>query len=156
MPDLFPPTVGVFTRNHKLYIEEAVAKKDIVLRSNKRWTSVEEHLQKGEICIVYLAVVDDGPIVQYKACLEEVLLNPIRGQRATDDLLKLTHSGIDEDVLLKMDGKPVLTLYRLTDCEKITPFPMTELIKIKGGEPISAEYGYGYTLVKPRSEDTPG
>jgi hypothetical protein len=67
-------------------------------------------------------------------------------------LLERILESTKDEGLWEIDGKPTLqTLYAITACRKLArPFPMTSLLKVSDGKPISADYGYSYTIVRPR------
>ena len=100
---------------------------------------------------IYFAVVDSGPDVQYSAKLQRVIIDPQRGQPETEQLLALSTSTTCDEGLWENTGKPAGTLYAINHLERVPqPFPMTELIKVSNDQPISADYGYSYTLVYAR------
>ena len=151
---LFPPTVGVFIRNYTHYLEEAVRKSEIVFRSSKRWIGVYDQLVKrDQVCVVYYATVGGGQVIEYKSSLEKVLLDPKAGTLETEEWLALTPQRTQENKEeLWEDGMPVRTLYRISECVKIEPFPMSDLIKMNGGTPLSADYDRGSpVLVYPQT-----
>jgi len=44
---------------------------------------------------------------------------------------------------------PVSTLYEIRACRLLKqPFPLTKLVKLSDGKPISADYGYSYAIVR--------
>ena len=149
---MFLPTVGIFTRNHCKYLKEAARKPETVFRSSDRWVGANEYLNiKKELCVVYFAVIEGEGMIEYQATLSDIQLDPRRGDPETERLLALTSSLTQEtnEQLWEEDKRPVQTLYSITDCVRVEPFPMTDLIKLKGGLPISPTYNYGYVLVKP-------
>jgi hypothetical protein len=149
--------LAVFTRNHKGHLDEALrvstAEPDrlIPFRGVSRWSSASHALQQHSPIEIYFAVVDSGSLVRYAAKLQRVIVDPQRGQPETEQLLDLSTSTTREEGLWENTDKPAKTLYAINQLERVPqPFPMTELIKISDDQPISAEYGYSYSLVYAR------
>lgn len=160
--------VGVFLRLSQQYIDEALnkaaVKEEIVFCAEETWNQAQKDLIESKTCVLYIAVIDKGPEVQYQACLKEVLLNPELGQPKTDQLLKLAPSEIQERIqekgMLDEKGKHIVTLYCLSNCEKITPIRMTELVK-RGCDPsklasyIKPKFTSSYVPVEAYNEQHP-
>jgi hypothetical protein len=149
--------LAVFTRNYKDHLGEAFrvssAEPDrlIPFRGVLRWSSAAQALQQHCPIDIYFAIVDSGPDVQYSAKLQRVIIDPQRGQPETEQLLALSTSTTCNEGLWETTGKPAGTLYAINHLERVPQsFPMTELIKISNDQPISADYGYSYTLVYAR------
>lgn len=155
--------LGVFTRNHGRYMEEAfeISRHDpsrlVTFRARTEWASALSALDGGRPVIAYIAVVDQGPSIRYIARLGRVILKPRIGQPETDHLLDLcAPSASKEKEGLWNDGsKSVQTLYAISHVgEAAEPFPMTALHKVSDDQPISPDYGYSYTVVHARLQDT--
>jgi hypothetical protein len=76
----------------------------------------------------------------------DVLLNPVPGtaeaEKWLDDALPSTASE-------GLWDPPVKTLYAMRACRMLKqPFPITKLVKLSDGKPISADYGYSYSIVR--------
>jgi hypothetical protein len=148
--------LAVFTRNHERHLDEAFrvssAEPDrlIPFRGVSRWSSAAQAIQHRPIDI-YFAVVDAGPLVQYAAKLQRVIVDPQRGQPETEQLLDLSTSTTRDEGIWETTGKPAGTLYAINHLERVPqPFSMTELTKVSDDQPISPDYGYSYTLVYAR------
>jgi hypothetical protein len=149
--------LAVFTRNHQRHLDEALRVSSgepdrlIPFRGVSRWSSAAQALQKHCPIDIYFAVVDSGSLVRYAAKLQRVIVDPQRGQAETEQLLNLSTSTTRDEGLWENTGKPAGTLYAINRLERIPQaFPMTELIKVSDDQPISADYGYSYTLVYAR------
>jgi hypothetical protein len=141
---------GIFTRNHRTYLETAadIARRYpsqlVTLRSKTRWRTASNLLKSSGQIPIYFAVVDEGPMIQFRAWLREVRLQPQQGDSETETLLNLGVAPADERL---WDGR-VETLYVISGCYELEkPFPMMQLKKLNGGEPIDENYGYSYIPV---------
>jgi len=59
----------------------------IPFRAALRWTSAAEFFQRHSPLDIYFAVVNAGPLVEYTAKLERIIVDPRRGQPETEQLL---------------------------------------------------------------------
>jgi hypothetical protein len=146
--------VAVFTRNHQRHIDEAVAissgdpNKQIVFRARSKWASAADALGAKTPLPLYIAPVGGDGTVEYVADLHEVHLEPDYGDGRTDRLLALTTASTQGEGLWENKEHPVQTLYLITNCRRIErPLHMTKLVKVSDDEPISADYGYSYSIV---------
>lgn len=149
---------AVFARNHQEYIDHAVevAKLDprslITFRSQQPWKRAAILLKQHGDLPIYFGVVGGGPEVLYKACLRQILLHPESNDERTNLFLKVVPPSTVNEGL--WEGK-VKTLYAISGCHQLeSSFPMTNLIKINDGMPISANFKYSYSLVS-RASETP-
>ncbi len=149
--------LAVFTRNYKDPLRRSLPRVErgartpdslprrlalVVSRAGASTTFPDRHLFR---------VVDSGSDVQYAAKLQQVIVDPQRGQPQTEQLLELSTSTTGDEGLWENTGKPAGTLYAINHLERVSqPFRMTELIKVSDDQPISADYGYSYTLVYAR------
>ncbi len=135
---------GVFARNHLPYLRRAQAKR-VLFRSQKRWSGARALLhERGRASIYFCPIGGDGR-VHYAGRLLAVELDP-----SPDTLARLETELGARDVTT---GREALwdgtcqTLYVVEVEQLREPFPMTELEKLSGEGPLSADYGYGYSLV---------
>lgn len=148
-----PQNPAVFSRNHAHYLswaaELAVTKPEglVTFRSSKEWVGAEKLLSKapnGKLAI-YFAVVDQGPEVKYKGWVREILLKPNSGTGIAKRLLESVPPGTESEGIWQEDGG---TLYTISGCGLVEqPFPISDLIKLNGGTPLSLDFGYSYSLV---------
>jgi hypothetical protein len=76
------------------------------------------------------------------------MLDPAKTQPRVQELLSLSLESTKEEGLWDQCGKPVKTLYVITNYRKLaTNFPMTDLVKINDNKPIDENFGYSYCLV---------
>jgi hypothetical protein len=141
------------SRNHVFYLEEARIKgtvdpsERIVFRAKAKWATAEQQIGRRGPLPIYLAPIGGAGKVEYVAELCDVLLDPVPGspeaERWLDDALPSTASeGLWGD-------PPVSTLYAIRACRMLKqPFPFTRLVKLSDGRPISADYGYSYSIVR--------
>jgi len=149
--DLRERCTGVFSRNHRMYLEHAAQvangnpQQIVTFRSSSVWRSAIGLLEQGIDVQIYFAVVDEGPIIRFKAWLRRVILHPDRRDIEVKRLLRLAPPKTKTEGLWK--GK-VLTLFAISDCYKLPrPFPMSRLKKVRDGQFIAEDYGYSYSLV---------
>ena len=154
--------LAFFTRIYPDHLEEAVRRSEAdpprctALRSKVRWVAAARATQPGP-CDLYIARIGGGGLIEYIAQLEEVLLDPRRGEPDTERLLGLEPEGTRErgEGLWESEGRPAQTLYRISQCRRVrTPFPLSRLIKASNGEPVSVSYGYSYAVVRPYSGES--
>ncbi len=150
---------AVFARNHRAYLDDAVdtayldPRTLVTFRSGQEWKSAQMLLEKQGDLPIYFAVVGGDPKVLYKAWLRRVLLHPNLTDVHTQRLLKLVPGRTVDEGL--WEGK-VKTLYAISGCQRIdeSSIPITSLVKLSNGEPISADFKYSYSLVR-RTPETP-
>jgi hypothetical protein len=144
--------VAVFSRNHGVYLEEACEKgtedpsERIVFRAKAKWATAERQIARLGPLPIYLAPIGGVGNIEYVAELCDVLLDPVPGspeaEKWLDDVLPSTASE-------GLWHPPVSTLYAIRACRMLKqPFPMTRLVKLSDGKPISADYGYSYSIVR--------
>jgi len=145
------PHLGVFTRNHLDYLNGAARVHEgsptlpIAFRSQKRWASADEILAAHKTADLYMAPVGGEGLVTHVGTLQHVRLDPREGDGDVNSLLKLALPATGDEGL--WDGK-VATLYLVTHSRRLDrPFPITELVKASDDSPISADYGYSYSIV---------
>ena len=136
---------GVFSRNHLSYLRRANGKR-VYFRSKRKWVGALELLDKGPASIYFCPISGSGDgCIHYAGRLVAVELEPTAQSMA--QLLERTGA---RDVApreeLLWDGS-VQTLYVVEVEQLARPFPLTELRKLTNGEPLSADYGYAYSLV---------
>lgn len=151
---------AVFARNHPRYLLKAseVAEDDpgrlITFRSSTRWVSAAKALERQGALDLYFAVIGTEPQVKYQAKLVRVLLDPQYGDDETDHLLGLSLPSTKDEGLWEQYDKPVETLYAIKACHQLSdPFSITSLIKLSDDSPISANYGYSYSVVYRRGNE---
>lgn len=94
---------------------------------------------------MYFSTVGGKGIVEYKATLHTLLIEPRAGDPETEELLRFELPETEGEGLWGEYGSNVHTLYVVTNCHLVDQtFPLTELIKVSDDEPISADYSYGY------------
>lgn len=145
---------GVFTRNHRQHLEEAVVlcasdpERRVVFRSAKRWVSAAQAVVFGVVVPLYIATVG-GSGIEYEAELVDIQLDPREGDPTTKRLLALDTASTKGEELWPAHprGKTVNTLYVLKGLRSVTPFPISQLTKATGGR-LDKGYRYSYALVK--------
>jgi hypothetical protein len=145
-------SVAVFARNHREYLDEAASRDPsvtTVFRAKAAWTTAERAVSKAGSIPIYLAAVGGAGKVEYAAELCGVLLDPVKGAPETDKWLSRVLPSTASEGLWEEDDRPVITLYAIRACRKLKkPFPMTKLVKLSDRKPISANYGYSYSVVR--------
>lgn len=141
--------MAVFSRNHREYLDDAATtdpSTPIVFRAQKRWTTVELEIGRRGVLPIYLSAVGAAGQVEYEAELCNVLLDPIAGSPEADEwLARVLPSTASEGLW----DPPARTLYEMRACRRLKePFPLTRLVKLSDGKPISADYGYSYVVVR--------
>ena len=154
--------LAVFTRNHGHYLREAAEvcaqdkSRKIFFRARSKWSSADRYIAERGPTEIYMSPVGGNGIVEYVATLCEVMLDPSKTQPRVQELLSLSLESTKEEGLWDQYGKPVKTLYVISDCRKLaTPFPMTDLVKINDNKPIEDNFGYSYCLVHRHSFASP-
>src|SRR5829696_5235238 len=132
-------TLGVFARNHEVYLERAHRRTRsgergglTTFRSSREWVAAERAWKlagPGSVPI-FFAVVGQ-PLIRFTARLHEVYLRPQSGSADTKRLLDLE----PEETVGEgnwHDGRG--TLYSIPDCRPVVgePFPLSKLTKAKG------------------------
>lgn len=144
--------VAVFSRNHGRYLEEARTKgtrdprERIVFRAKARWATAERQIGRLGPLPIYLAAIGAAGKVEYVAELCDVLLDPAQGSPEAEGwLADVLPSTVSEGLW----DPPASTLYAIRACRMLNqPFPITTLVKLSDGKPISADYGYSYAIVR--------
>lgn len=145
--------IAVFVRNHPGHIRDALSisreepKRLITFRAARKWASAAAALGGKAPIPLYIAPIGDRGMVEYVADLQRIVLAPRGGDPTTDELLTFTTSSTAGEGLWERDGTHVQTLYAISNCRTITPFPMTALIKVADGRPIRPDYRYSYSIV---------
>lgn len=155
-----PKQIGVFTRNHHKYLHEATALSSadpallITFRSSVAWSRAAAALENHSTIPVYFAVIGHGPEVRYTADLVLIGLNPRQTDLDTERLLHRALPSTKGERLWEDQASRVRTLYVIKRCRRTAhSFPMTQLVKVSDGAPISSKYGYSYSVVyRPGSE----
>lgn len=144
--------MAVFGRNHREYLEEAtmIGTRDpsapIVFRAQAKWATAEREIGRRGALPIYLAAVGGAGQVEYVAELSAVLLDPVEGTPEVDKWLARVLPSTRSEGLW---DPPVSTLYEMRACRTLKhPFPLTRLVKLSDGKPISADYGYSYAIVR--------
>lgn len=150
-----PQAVAVFTRNHRNYLEEAadISTQDpravIVFRARSKWVTALREIPAGGSLPIYMAAIGGAGEVEYEAELCDGQIEPRRGDPKTEVLLALVLKSTKDEGLWEKYGKTVETLYAIRACRRRSrPFPITSLVKLADGKPISANYAYSYALVR--------
>jgi len=147
--------VAVFARNHRGYLDEAVARNTArperftTFRSLKRWAGAHAANVEHGTLRIFLAPVGGDKGIEYSAMLHRVHLDPDPDDAVTQEILACELERTREEGLWERFGQKVQTLYVISHCERLArPFPITELIKASDGTAISPNYGYSYSLVR--------
>lgn len=145
--------IAVFVRNHPNHIRDALSisreepKRLITFRAARRWASAAAALAGKTPVPLYIAPIGERGVIEYVANLQRIALAPRRGEPTTDELLTFTTLSTAGEELWESDGAHVQTLYAISNCRTISPFPMTDLIKVADGRPIRPDYRYSYSIV---------
>lgn len=144
--------IAVFARNHEHYLEKAAEitgydpNKLVTFRSSKPWTTASDALKSQRVAKIYFS--PKAALVMYEATLKEIILNPRKGDPATDAALENQLPETVNEQLWEPENGSVKTLYSIAACRKLPqPFQMTTLIKASDGKPISENYRYAYLPV---------
>ena len=123
-----------------------------ILRARSKWASADRYIAERGPTEIYMSPVGGNGRVEYVATLCEVMLDPSRTQPLVQELLSLSLESTKEEGLWEQYGKPVKTLYVISDCRKLDiPILMTDLVKINDNRPIDESFGYSYCLVHKHS-----
>jgi len=145
--------VGVFARNHSVYLEHAAEKDSeqlVTFRSKKTWSGAKNALKEQAHVWIFFAIVGQ-PGIQYRARLQEVLLQPRADDPETQRLIGFAPPGTVTEGLW---DEGVHTLYAISGCHKLEQsFPFSHLNKTHDHTPLSADYKYSYALVEARQTD---
>src|SRR5215212_3754939 len=131
------PTVAVFARNHRAYLQDASARNKkqpeafTVFRAASLWRTAHLANQLFGMLKIYFSPIGGAGQIEYEAQLVRVKLHPKKRERDTENLLQFSlQKTKDEGLWGKGDGK-VKTLYLISHCKKLEPsFPMPQLIKV--------------------------
>jgi len=145
---------AIFSRNYLDNLEAAAARnkknpeKKTTFRSERIWRTALHLLQIRKTLPVYFVPKGGKGYVEFAATLHHVKLNP----EQRDSYLKwaLADSevkGAGKEGLWEKHGKKIKTLYVITHCKRIEPFPFTELIKVSDGTSVSPNFKYSYSVV---------
>jgi hypothetical protein len=147
--------VAVFARNHRHYLDGAVARnaarpeRFTTFRSSRKWTGAHAANAEHGTLRIYFAPVGGNQGIEYAAMLHLVHLDPHPDDPVTQEVLASELESTREEGLWEQPGKKVWTLYVISHCEQLAkPFPIAELIKASDGTPISGNYSYSYSLVR--------
>ena len=147
--------LAVFARNHRGYLDEAVDRNTArperftTFRSSKRWAGAHAANVEHGTLTIYFAPIGGDKGVEYMAMLHQVHLDPAPDDPVTQEVLACELESTREEGLWEQFGQTVHTLYTISHCERLgMPFPITQLTKASDGTPISANYGYSYSLVR--------
>jgi hypothetical protein len=150
---------AVFTRNHQQWLDEAEEKLAVdpdgivAFRSAQVWRTPECWLSTVDSVPVYIAVVDGGGDVEYEAELVDLVIHPKRGDTKTEELFEQVPPGTRHEGLSAPgrygSNRAARTLYAIRRLRRRTPFAITSLVKLDGGKPISEDFHYSYSLVRP-------
>ena len=150
-----PQDIAVFTRNHRKYLEEAadVSARDpnriIVFRARSKWVTALRAIPVGASLPIYMGAIGGTGEVEYEAELCDGQIGPRRGDSKTETLLASVLKSTAEEGLWEKNGKAAETLYAIRACRRRSrPFPITSLVKVSDGQPISPDYGYSYAIVR--------
>ncbi len=150
--------IAVFARNHSEYLKEAVslcqadASRRVTLRAANKWKAAADAVSAGSSIPIYFSAIGSDGVVEYAAELTDVQIYPSRGDQTTEALLALCGTLTVSEGLWEgsKSGKRVTTLFAISGCRRLVlPVPLTALIKISDGTPISASYSRAYVLVEP-------
>ena len=148
--------LAVFSRNHRIHLDEAVAlcaadsTRKVTFRASVTWASARQAVSNGAAIPVYFAAVSGAGSVEYIANLVEVQTHPHRGDPTTERLLKFDTNSTAHEGLWERSGEQVRTLYTITKCRKLArPVPISKLLKASDGKAMSQEFKYSYALVLP-------
>lgn len=151
-----PRPLGVFTRNHREYLTEAMALwqddpcRPITFRAASKWASAARAVNDGASLPTYISAIGSSATVEYAADLCAVHIDPRPGDPKAEALLGHCLPSTAGEDLWQEYGKRVRTLYVLMNGRRLAdPFPVSELRKVSDGEGISPEYKYSYAVVSP-------
>ena len=86
-------------------------------------------------------------LITYQATLHKVILKP---EKRKAEIQKWSRFAIttEEDLLSEAQ-----TIYVISHCKAVKPFPMTNLIKVSDGKPLNKNFKYNYALVLDETTD---
>jgi hypothetical protein len=152
------PTVAVFARNHRAYLEDSSAlnKKQpeafTVFRAASLWTTAHFANQLFGTIKIYFSPIGGAGQIEYEARLVRVKLHPKKRERDTQKLLQFSLQKTKDEGLWGKGNRKVKTLYVISHCKKLErSFPMPQLIKVSDDRSISKDFGYSYSVVYPYS-----
>lgn len=146
---------AIFSRNHRKYLVAAAGRHSgatTPFRAETRWVSARSALRRTESVPIYFAVVGGPPRIAYVARLCEVVLDPRRSSKRTQQLLRRSLRASATEGLWETARRKgrVQTLYVIRDCKRLKhPFPISRLKKLRDGARLSKGYRYSYSLVHP-------
>ena len=143
-----PNGVGVFVRNHKSLLNRGCGRRS-VYRSQIRWSGARELLASHSQVQLYACANGSDGIVQFAGRLLAVELDPTDASMAAV-MRKLAAKDPARKFKEGLWNGRCKTLYVVELEHLAKPFSMTELVKLSDGAPISADYGYSYSLVRAR------
>ena len=142
----------MFSRNHRAYLDEAVRigaqspNDQIVFRARAKWATADKAVSRSGVIPIYYSAVGSEGQVEYAAELWGVLINPVEGSPEASMWLSRVLPATASEGLW---DPPARTLYEIRNCRALAqPFPITRLVKASDGKPISADYGYSYSVVR--------
>jgi len=136
---------GVFARNHIKYLNRACGKRAL-FRSQRRWVGARELLAADGAASIYLCPIPGDGLIHFAGKLVAVEIDP--SEASMSALLEKTKARNVAPKEEALWNGACQTLY-VVEIEPLTePFPMTELVKLNDGQPLSADYGYSYSLVR--------
>lgn len=139
-------SVGIFTRNHDRYLFRALRPgRSAVFRSQVRWAGARRLLDEHGAVHVYVCPIPGDGRIAYAGILEDAVLDPTEADLAA---LLAKPDVVDPARGEGLWGGDCKTLYVVSLRELAVPFPITELTKLSDGQPLSADYGYSYSLVE--------
>ncbi len=105
--------VSVFTRNHRRFLDEAVARNSVrperftTFRSSKRWAGAHAANVEHGTLTIFLAAIGGDNVVEYSANLHQVHLEPDPNDEVTKEVLaseleETRKEGLWEDSGLKV------------------------------------------------------
>jgi hypothetical protein len=135
---------GVFSRSHLQHVRKAHGKR-MYFRSKVRWAGAARLLADKGAAAIYFAPIGGDGRVHYAGRLVDVLLDPTE-----ESVARMVERTGARDVARGKEGLwdgTCQTVYVVEIEQLQNPFPMTDLRRLDGGEPLSADYGYAYSLV---------
>lgn len=143
--------IAVFARNHKEFLEKALQQsfnepnRQITFRSAVRWVRAKTALDIQGIVHVYLAPIGSDSMVEYKANLKLVVLDPSPHDPRAIEALNHELEETASEGLWSDDTSPAKTLYCVSNfCRLQSPLKISQLLKASDEKPISNNYNYSY------------
>jgi len=140
-----PTGVGVFARNHIKYLNRA-CKRTALFRSQRRWVGAQHLLTTNGAASIYFCPIPGDGQIRFAGQLIAVELDP--SETSMKALMKRTNARNVAPSEEALWGGTCQTLYVISIDQLMKPFPMTELVKLNDDTPLSADYGYSYSLVR--------